>query len=261
MKCQTCGTEFEGNFCPGCGTPADPKAAQAPSGPAAVVQTRKKPIYQKWWFWVLIVFAAIIVIANLASNGDSDSSSVSAGTVSSAAATSSSKPEVIAADFSTMDKAAIQSWADANQVTCKIDEEYSDTAASGSFVSQSVAANSTIHQGDTIKIVFSLGKEPTTEYKNALKKAESYSKTMNMSKQAIYDQLVSEYGEKFPADAAQYAIDNVQADWNANALAKAKSYQTTMSMSKSAIYDQLTSQYGEKFTASEAQYAIDHLDD
>ena len=59
-----------------------------------------------------------------------------------------------------------------------------------------------------------------TEYKSALKKAESYSNMMHMSKQGIYDQLTSEYGEKFSPEAAQYAIDNMQADWNANALEK-----------------------------------------
>ena len=99
-----------------------------------------------------------------------------------------------------------------------------------------------------------------TEYKNALKKAKIYSDTMHMSKRGIYDQLVSEYGEKFPEDAAQYAVDNLDADWNANALAKAKEYQKLMAMSVSAIYDQLTSDYGEKFTAEEAQYAIDNLE-
>lgn len=82
---------------------------------------------------------------------------------------------------------------------------------------------------------------------------------MHMSKQGIYDQLTSEYGEQFPADAAQYAIDNLDADYKANALEKAKSYQNTMNMSKNAIYDQLISEYGEKFTAEEAQYAIDNL--
>ena len=82
---------------------------------------------------------------------------------------------------------------------------------------------------------------------------------MHMSKAAIYDQLVSEYGEQFSEEAAQYAIDNLVADWNANALATAESYQETMSMSPSAIYDQLVSEYGEKFTAEEAQYAIDNL--
>ncbi len=98
-----------------------------------------------------------------------------------------------------------------------------------------------------------------TEYKSALTKAKSYSDTMHMSKQGIYDQLTSEYGEKFSAEAAQYAIDNVKADWNANALAKAKTYQDQMSMSPSAIHDQLTSEYGEKFTKEEADYAIANL--
>lgn len=99
-----------------------------------------------------------------------------------------------------------------------------------------------------------------TEYKSALNKAKLYSDTMYMSKQGIYDQLTSEYGEKFSAEAAQYAIDNLNADWNKNALEKAKIYQETMSMSPSAIYDQLISEYGEKFTAEQAQYAIDHLE-
>lgn len=100
-----------------------------------------------------------------------------------------------------------------------------------------------------------------TEYSNALKKAKQYSDMMHMSKQGLYDQLTSEYGEQFSADAAQYAIDNLEVDYNANALAKAKEYEEQMAMSPSAIYDQLTSDYGEKFTADEAQYAVDHLND
>ena len=100
----------------------------------------------------------------------------------------------------------------------------------------------------------------TQEYKNALTKGLQYANQLHMSKKAIYDQLTSSYGEGFPADAAQYAIDNMTGvDWNANALAKAQEYYTGMSMSKSAVYDQLTSEYGEQFTTSEAQYAIDHL--
>ena len=100
----------------------------------------------------------------------------------------------------------------------------------------------------------------STEYKNALKKGKQYSSIMHLSKQGIYDQLTSEYGEKFTEDEAEYAVDNVDADWNENALAKAKEYQDLMSMSNSAIYDQLTSEYGEKFTDEEAQYAVDHLE-
>ena len=97
------------------------------------------------------------------------------------------------------------------------------------------------------------------EYESALKKAETYSDTMHMSKVGIYDQLVSEYGENFSEEAAQYAIDNIQADWKANALEKAKIYQDTMDMSPEAIRDQLTSEYGEGFTKEEADYAIKNL--
>ena len=106
-------------------------------------------------------------------------------------------------------------------------------------------------------------KEPevSKEFQNALAKAESYSEIMHMSKKAIYDQLVSEYGEQFSEDAAEYAMENLKADWKANALAKAREYQDMMSMSKDAIYDQLVSEYGVQFTAQQAQYAIDHLDD
>lgn len=100
-----------------------------------------------------------------------------------------------------------------------------------------------------------------TEHRNALKSAQVYSDKMHMSKARLYDQLTSEHGEKFSAEAAQYAIDNVKADWNKNALETAKSYRDTMSMSPSRIHDQLVSEHGEKFTPEEAQYAIDHLDD
>ena len=97
------------------------------------------------------------------------------------------------------------------------------------------------------------------EYISALNKANSYSNAMYMSKRGIYDQLSSENGEIFSEEAAQYAVDNLEADWFANALAKAKSYQSSMSMSPEAIRDQLTSDYGEKFTQEEADYAIENL--
>ena len=101
--------------------------------------------------------------------------------------------------------------------------------------------------------------EVPKEYKSALRKAKVYSDTMSMSKEGLYDQLTSEYGEKFSDEAAQYAMDNLEVDWNKNALKKAKTYSDTMSMSPSAIYDQLVSEYGEKFTEEEAQYAVDNL--
>ena len=97
------------------------------------------------------------------------------------------------------------------------------------------------------------------EYKTALRKAQSYCDNMHMSYSRLYDQLTSEYGEQYSADAAQYAVDNVDTDWNENALLMAKSYQDSLDMSPAAIYDQLVSSYGEGFTPEQAQYAIDNL--
>lgn len=98
------------------------------------------------------------------------------------------------------------------------------------------------------------------EYSNALNKAEIYSSAMHMSKQGIYDQLTSEVADKFSAEAAQYAIDNLKADYKENALEKAKTYYNNMNMSKEAIREQLVSEYGEKFTEEEADYAVQNLE-
>jgi hypothetical protein len=98
------------------------------------------------------------------------------------------------------------------------------------------------------------------EYKSALRSAETYSSFMHMSKAAIYDQLTSEYGDGFEKEAAQYAIDNIDADWNYNALKSAEAYSESMHMSKAGIYDQLISEYGEKFTKEQAQYAVDNME-
>lgn len=164
--------------------------------------------------------------------------------------------KVEVADLSQTDA---QVWCDQNGFQLSKEEDFSDSIAQGGFISQSPQAGTQLEKGSTVTVHYSKGKEPTMEDKNALAKAESYSSMMHMSKAAIYDQLTSSYGEGFPAESAQYAVDHLVADYKANALEKAKDYQTSMNMSRSAIYEQLTSSYGEKFTAEEAQYAVDHL--
>ena len=218
----------------------------------ADTEKTKKPIYKKWWFWVIVVLLVAIIGAGGSSNNTNTSTSTNSYQKNTAV-------EITVADFSTMSRDEVQAWFDPNKINGKISDEYSSSVAKGTFISQSITANTVVHEGDKITVTYSLGKEPTTEEKNALKKAESYSKTMHMSKQGIYNQLTSSV-EGFTKEAAQYAIDNIDADWNANALAKAKSYQQTMSMSKQGVYNQLTSTV-EGFTKEQAQYAIDHLDD
>lgn len=212
-------------------------------------ENEKKPIYKKWWFWIIIIVIGII-IGTSQNNNTVDTSTNNYQ--------KNNSVEVTIVDFSTMSKEEVKAWIDTNKINGKITEEYSNDIEKGKFISQSISANTVVHQGDKITIIYSLGKEPTTEEKNALKKAETYSNSLHMSKQGIYNQLTSSV-EGFTKEAAQYAIDNIEADWNKNALEKAKTYQTSMSMSSKAIYNQLISSV-EGFTKSEAQYAIDNLD-
>lgn len=237
-NCKHCGNEVakSAKTCPSCG---------------GII---KKPFYKKTWFWILIVIVLIGIIAS--ASGDKTSKENDKPKYQ-----KNKETKITVVDMSSMTEAEIDTWCNENRINCKIQKEYSNEVEKDEFIRQSVDANKTIYEGDKILIYYSMGKEPTKGQLNALKKAESYSENLHMSKKGIYKQLTSEYGEGFSKEEAQYAIDNMSADWNANALEKAKSYQENLNMSKKAIYKQLISQYGEQFTKEEAQYAIDHLDD
>ena len=101
--------------------------------------------------------------------------------------------------------------------------------------------------------------DSNSEYSAALGKAKSYNSLFHMSKKRMYRQLTSNF-DKFSNDAAQYAIDHLEADYKYNALFNAKNYRKLFNMSKSGLFNQLTS-YIDGFTEEEADYAINHLDD
>lgn len=68
MFCPNCGTEYTGNFCPGCGAPANP--AQQPSQPTGKPRKPKKPLLTRWWFWVIMAIILVAFIASLFGSGD-----------------------------------------------------------------------------------------------------------------------------------------------------------------------------------------------
>lgn len=171
------------------------------------------------------------------------------------------KNVIIIPDFSTMSKQDAINWLTEREMKYYIEEEYSDTIPENRFIKQSEKANSEDLKKYSITLTYSKGRKPTQSELNALNKAQSYSDHQYMSKNRLYQQLISSYGEGFSAEEAQYAIDHVKADWNYNALQKGKSYYTRQNMSKSRVYQQLVSPYGENFTPEQAQYAVDHLDD
>lgn len=189
----------------------------------------KKPFYKKVWFWAIIV---IIFIAG-AFGGGTDEASDSQENDTEVASESSTPAEPVENEEETEEVEQEE----------EPDEEVTEETETEEVVEESEPEE-----------------EVSREFANALKSAENYTSIMAFSEKGLYDQLTSEHGEGYPAEAAQYAMDNIDVDWNEQALKSAKNYQETMPMSDSSLYDQLVSESGEGFTPEQAQYAIDNLD-
>lgn len=103
--------------------------------------------------------------------------------------------------------------------------------------------------------VFVPNPEPSVsrEFSNALKAAESYLSYSAFSQSGLKAQLIY---EKYPDDAAQYAVDNVKTDWNENALKAAKSYLDYSAFSDDGLREQLAY---ENYTPEQIEYAMGHL--
>jgi len=275
--CKFCGEQIdkESIVCPKCGRQLQniKDKQENKTDNKEVNNVAKSKFYEQTWFmWVMLIFFApvgiffmwkfhpemkkntkiiltvvfailfIIIMASSGSETDDNSGSTTKYETN-------KKIEVIVVDFSSMDRTS--SWCNEKKVNCKITDEYSDTVAKGSFVSQSVGANTTIYEGDSINIVYSLGKKPTISQKNALKSAKSYLSFSAFSYNGLIKQL--EY-EEYSHEDAVYAVDNCGADWNEQAVKSAKSYLSFSSFSKNGLIKQL--EY-EGFTHEQAVYGAE----
>jgi uncharacterized lipoprotein YddW (UPF0748 family) len=95
-------------------------------------------------------------------------------------------------------------------------------------------------------------------YRNALATAHDYVDGQDFSKEGLYDQLHSRYGEGFSAKAARYGVNHVHANWSKEALGAATSYVHSGDFSKAGLHDQLTSD-SEQYTDGQADYALKHV--
>jgi hypothetical protein len=88
MYCTNCGKEFEGNFCPECGTKvnndtSDEKQKTITINDTAAVypddsvfetpEKQKKPIYKRVWFWIIIVVLLALLVSCMGGGSSSDS--------------------------------------------------------------------------------------------------------------------------------------------------------------------------------------------
>lgn len=132
-----------------------------------------------------------------------------------------------------------------------------DAAYADDFIVTGADPTGTLPEGASVVVVAEAPKpKMTLGQENALKQAQNYVDVMPFSKAALYGQLTSEYGGQFDEADAQFAVDNVTADWNAEAAESAKAYMDAMAMSRDALYDQLVSEYGGQFTPDEANAGI-----
>ena len=74
---------------------------------------------------------------------------------------------------------------------------------------------------------------------------------MPFSRTGLIDQLAF---ENYSPEAAEYAVDNVDVDWNEQAVKSAEQYLRTMPFSPAELVDQLIF---EGFTPEQAQYGVD----
>lgn len=69
MKCNQCGSEFEGKFCTECGAKT-PEQFQQPVTETAKPKKNKKPFYRRWWFVLLVIVAVIAVAISILNMGE-----------------------------------------------------------------------------------------------------------------------------------------------------------------------------------------------
>lgn len=100
--------------------------------------------------------------------------------------------------------------------------------------------------------------EDMTISDNIMELAVTYNISLHLSKQGLYEHLLNYDKMKITEEEAQYAVDNIDADFKENAVKTANAYKSYMGMSGQEIYDMLRSDV-DKFTTEEARYAIEHM--
>jgi hypothetical protein len=94
----------------------------------------------------------------------------------------------------------------------------------------------------------------------AVEAAQGYlSLGSGFSEQGLLNQLTSSAGAGFTEAQAEYAINDLNPDWNAQAVVAAKGYMQIGGFSRASLIQQLTSSAGSGFTEAQAEYAASQV--
>lgn len=164
-------------------------------------------------------------------------------------------------DFSTMTSDEAVTWGEENDINIIIETKYSNDVENGHLIDQSVEAGTPVSQNRYVYLTYSSGRARVDKSGSgeshktaALEEATSYLEYIPLSKQGLRAQL--EY-EGYSDEAIDYALENIETDWNENALNAAKGYLEIIDMTSEELHDQLIY---EGFTEEQVQYALDNLE-
>ena len=76
------------------------------------------------------------------------------------------------------------------------------------------------------------------------------------SEESLMQQLTSSAGDGFTQADAEFAIKNLNPNWDAQAVDSAKGYMQMGGFSASSLTQQLTSDAGDGFTQAQAEYGV-----
>ena len=150
-------------------------------------------------------------------------------------------------------------WSFVASIGHKGDNRYNVVATKAGHPKDKTTAVVTRNLSAAEKAVIRQEKAERRANRRALQSAESYLVMSGFSKQGLYEQLSSSYGEGFTQAEAQYAVDHVDADWNKEAVESARTYLEMSPMSRNALIEQLSSSAGERFTYEQALYAVNKV--
>lgn len=95
------------------------------------------------------------------------------------------------------------------------------------------------------------------EVARAIESAKGYLAFTPFSKKGLIEQLSSEFGDGYPRDVAEIAVQSLDTDWKEQAAQAAANYLDLMAFSKDGLIEQLESEFGDGYTHEEAVYGAE----